>query len=66
MNKEQVTAALGEDLEPVKAILRCIQDNPKWDSELIALKLGIAGDECMRLLLRALEFGLIDINWEEA
>lgn len=63
MNKEQVTVALGKDLEPVKSILRCVRDHPELDDTQIALKLGIAHDECMRLILRAMEFGLIDINF---
>lgn len=62
MNKEQTIAALGEDLEPVKSILRCVRDHPELDTEQIALKLDIPLDECTRLALRALEFGLIDIN----
>ena len=62
MNKEQVTAALGEDLEPVKSVLRCVRDFPALDSEQIAFELDIAHDECMRLIFRALEFGLLDLK----
>ena len=62
MNVKEVTAALGEDLEQVKSVLRVVQDHPELDTMGIALKLKIQHDECMRLCLRALEFGLIDIR----
>ncbi len=65
MNKEQTIAALGEDVEPVRTVLRCIQDHPGLDNIQVAVKLGMTESECMRLILRALEFGLIDINFYE-
>ena len=63
MNKEQVIAALGEDVEPVKSVLRCVRDFPTLDSKQIAFELDITHDECCRLITRALEFGLLDINF---
>lgn len=63
MNVKQVTAALGEDVEPVKSVLHCIQNHPELDSTQIALKLDITHNECMRRILRALEFGLLDVTF---
>lgn len=63
MNIEQTITALGEDVEPVRTVLCCIRDNPELDHKQIALKLDITHDECLRLILRALEFGLLDRTW---
>lgn len=65
MNTKQVMAALGDDLEPVRSVLCCVRDHPELDTDQIALRLDILPDECMRLTLRAMEFGLIDINFCE-